>query len=98
MQHANAAGDTERRRWAAIHLSRRMQRRAEFQAALELLEPLLGDERHHSLLVDTANALESLGEWKEARRRYTEALAMLQAIGDRAVEAATWHQTGHRLT
>ena len=91
MQHANAAGDTEGRRWAAIRLSRRMQRRAEFQAALDLLEPLLRDERHPALLAKTADALQSLGEWKEARRRYTEALLMLQTIGDRAGEAATWH-------
>jgi hypothetical protein len=31
-----------------------------------------------------------LGEWKEARNRYQEALVMFHAIGDRAGEARTW--------
>ena len=61
LTHAEAGGDLERVRWAAVRLARRMQRRAEFQAALDLLEPLLERDRHHGLLVEVANAMESLG-------------------------------------
>ena len=67
----HAARERGGRRGAAplgSHSLARLHRRAEFQSALELLEPLLRDERQYGLFVETANALQSLGEWKEARR------------------------------
>jgi len=82
----------ERQRWAAVRLAQRLQRMAEFRTALDLLEPLLEEDRHHELLHETASALQSLGDWQEARKRYQEALPLRQAIGDRKGEAATWHQ------
>jgi tetratricopeptide (TPR) repeat protein len=92
LHHAREVGNTERQRWAAVRLATGLRQHGEFRSMLELLEPLLKVDRHHELLFLTAAALESLGEWKEARNRYQEALAIFQAIGDRAGEAIAWHQ------
>ncbi len=75
LQHATAAGDAERQRWAVVRLSDRLRRRSEFRAALELTEVLLLDASHPELLLASANALESLGDWKKARKYYERALA-----------------------
>ena len=41
LRHATAAGDQDMRRWAALRLSRRLQGKSEYRAALEFIEPLV---------------------------------------------------------
>ena len=41
LRHATTAGDQDMRRWAALRLSRRLQGKSEYRAALEFIEPLV---------------------------------------------------------
>ncbi|HVM63022.1 MAG TPA: tetratricopeptide repeat protein [Verrucomicrobiae bacterium] len=91
-RHGRAGDEKECWRWAAELVANGLQRRAEYRSVLEFLEPLLEEDRDHRLLCATADALQSLGEWRQARRRYEEALPVQNSNGDRAGEASTWHQ------
>lgn len=46
LQHATACEENTLRHWAAVRLSRRLQGTSEFQAALNVIEPLLRNEGH----------------------------------------------------
>jgi len=92
LYHADSGEDIDCCRWAATRLANKLLRLAEYQPALDLIEPLLLRDRSPDLLKVTADILEAMGEWKRARQYYEEALATFHALHDRAAESSTLHQ------
>ncbi|OYW75056.1 MAG: hypothetical protein B7Z37_15045 [Verrucomicrobia bacterium 12-59-8] len=91
-QHAEAGGDHERLEWASVSMAWHLYRAEEFKTAAALLEPLADVTAGPYTLKILADALQSLSEWPRARGLYLQAMPRFEAIGDRAGEAATWHQ------
>ncbi|MFN0128663.1 MAG: hypothetical protein ACKV19_18485 [Verrucomicrobiales bacterium] len=94
LHHATAAGDLDGRIWATSKLAWPMIRHADYAEALTLVEPLLSESRHPDLLKIAARCASDTGDWPEARKLGGEEQKALQAIGDRAGEAATLAQIG----
>ncbi len=92
LSHALGAADHDLAAWAANRIAIHLNRVSEFRAMLALGEGLLEHSRHPDLLKITADALLKLGQWPKARELLVEAAPAYAAIGDRAGEAATWHQ------
>ncbi|MCW0219076.1 MAG: tetratricopeptide repeat protein, partial [Prosthecobacter sp.] len=91
-QHAQKGHETDLIQWACVAIARFLNHRQEFQAVVDLLEPLVDTLPSTGILTSFAQALKSLGEWGRARNLYARSLEMLQAIGDQRGEATTWHQ------
>ena len=87
--HARRGGDTPTFRWATVRLGWLLERRAEWSAARALLNEIPDDDHDAESLRSLASVEESLGEWKTARSLLERARKLL--AGDRAGEAATWH-------
>jgi tetratricopeptide (TPR) repeat protein len=92
LHHAAGAGDFALQVWAAVKLARRQIQRAEYASALSLAGPLLAEHRHPDLLQIAARCASATGDWPQARQLAEEEQRERQVIGDRAGEAATWHQ------
>jgi hypothetical protein len=92
LEHAVAAGDHTQRRWAVVTLCWRLILRAEYGAVRALVDPLLEHERHPDLLTVAARVASGTGDWRTARQLADEERLARTAEGDRAGEAATWHQ------
>ena len=92
LEHATAAEDRPRRRWAVTKLCWQLIPHAEYAAARALVAPLLDEERHPDLLQIAARVASDTGDWKTARTLGDEEQQARVALGDRAGEAATWHQ------
>lgn len=91
LEHATAAEDRVRRRWAVTKLGQGLIQRAEFAAAQKLIEPLLQEEHHPDLLQIAVHVATETGDWRTARALGEEEQKARVAIGDRKGEAVTWH-------
>jgi hypothetical protein len=94
LEHAEAAGDADRHRWAVGKLCVQLIPRAEYTATQDLIAPLLVHDRHPDLLRIAARAVLDTGNWKESRALGEEEQRALQSIGNRAGEAAALCQIG----
>lgn len=94
LDHATNASDFDGQVWAATKLAGMLIRRAEYDAALALAEPLLTLNRHPNLLQVASSCAFNTGDWRKARELVEEEQSLRQASGDRNGEAATWHQLG----
>src|SRR5262249_33540951 len=82
--HALRAGLSAEFRWASVTLSKRLFRRAEWRAARGILDQFPEPERNGEIWYSLASIDLNEGKYVEAREKLTRALAMRQAIGDRA--------------
>ncbi|WP_162136248.1 tetratricopeptide repeat protein, partial [Zavarzinella formosa] len=90
--HAKRAEQSEEFQWATYHLSRRLERIAEWREARKLLMEIPESERDGQAWHQLASIDLREGKYAEARAGFAKAFAIRQAIGDRAGEAAAWHQ------
>ena len=92
LPHAQAADDEELLIWAAKRSGIQLHQASEFRTLLAVAEGLLATHRHPEFLKLAADALLELGDWPKARTLLEEARPGFASIGDRAGEAASWHQ------
>lgn len=92
LYHARAAVSHDLAAWSAKMIAIQLMEKSEFQFIRRLGEDMMRDSRHPDILKFTADALESLGKWSQARELLEEAVSGFQAVGNRATEASAWHQ------
>ena len=88
-EHAQLAGDGPTFRWATVRLAWRLQRRAEWRDAQDLLEQVPDADRDADCLLVLADVETSLGDWKLARRHLERASKLLP--DGTAEKASAWH-------
>jgi tetratricopeptide (TPR) repeat protein len=87
-----AAGDLEQARAVTGHISGFLDRRGLYREIERLNQELLAYEEHVDTLKWTGRAYLARGEYPAAKAQFVRAQMIAQQIGDRASEAATWHQ------
>lgn len=89
-EHARVGGDPSTFRWATVRLAWRLERRAEWRLARDLLQEVPEDERDGECLIALASVEIRLGERRLARLHLELALTR-QPKGSQG-EAVAWHQ------
>jgi tetratricopeptide (TPR) repeat protein len=92
LHHAQCAGNLDLQRWAVGGLCAPLFRAGEYRAILELVAPLLDQQRHPDMLEIAGRASIYLGQWPYARELFMEALRGYEESGNRKEEAVIWHQ------
>jgi tetratricopeptide (TPR) repeat protein len=90
--HAQRSGEGDMFRLATEKLAVRLVDRSEWRQARMLLEEVTEKDRDGEWWHNLASIDLNEGSYAAAREKLAKALAMRQAIRDRAGEAATWHQ------